>query len=196
MVVMTPDRISKAALVLIAVLALAGCSSGASPSPSPGSPVPATNATTAPLLPTDVLAFPDTDPAQFDQLLAQLKGTPVVVNFWGSWCTPCRAEAPLLSAAAERYGTQVQFLGVDILDTKDAGRRYMTQFHLPYPSLFDPSPNGDVRNHLGYVGQPDTVFYDAQGKKVSDWEGAISADQLDRGIQAALGAPGPSPSGV
>jgi len=195
MVVMTSGRISKAALVL--TLILSACSSGGgSSSAPPSSPVPAFNATTAPLLPTDALAFPDFDPAKFDQLLAQLKGTPVVVNFWGSWCTPCREEAPLLAAAAQKYDGRVQFVGVDILDTKEAGRRYVLQFDLPYPSVFDPSPNGDARNHLGYLGQPDTVFYDARGVKVSDWEGGISADQLGRGIQMTLGAPEPSPSGV
>jgi cytochrome c biogenesis protein CcmG/thiol:disulfide interchange protein DsbE len=195
MVVMPSDRISKAALVL--TLIVSACSSGNGPSAAPAhSPVPAANAATAPLLPTDALAFPDFDPAKFDQLLTQLEGTPVVVNFWGSWCTPCRQEAPLLAAAAAKYGDQVQFVGVDILDTKEAGRRYVTQFRLPYPSVFDPSPSGDVRNHLGYIGQPDTVFYDAQGAKVADWEGAISADELDKGIQKALGPAEPSPSGV
>ena len=194
MVVMPSDRISKAALVL--TLIVSACSSGAPSSTLPHSPSPASNATTAALLPTDALAFPDVDPAKFDLLLSQLKGTPVVVNFWGSWCTPCREEAPLLAAAADKYGDQVQFVGVDILDTKEAGRRYVTQFHLTYPSLFDPSPGGDVRSHLGYLGQPDTVFYDAQGVKVADWEGAIPADRLDQGIQSALGNAEPSPSGV
>jgi len=157
---------------------------------------PASNATTALLLPTDTLAFPDLDPGKFDQLLSQLNGTPAVVNFWGSWCTPCREEAPLLAAAAKKHGDRVQFIGVDILDTKGAGRRYVIQFHLPYLSVFDPSPNGDVRSRLGYLGQPDTVFHNAQGVKVSDWEGGISASRLDQGIRAALGAPEPSPSGI
>lgn len=194
MVVMPTDRISKAALVL--VLVVSACSSQGGPSVTPAHPSPALNATTAVLLPTDALAFPDVDPAGFDRLLAQLKGTPVVVNFWGSWCTPCREEAPLLAAAAREYGDRVQFVGVDILDTKDAGRRYVAQFHVPYPSLFDASAGADVRTHLGYLGQPDTVFYDARGVKIDDWEGGISAARLDQGIRAALGAPEPSPSGV
>ena len=195
MVVMPSDRISKAALVLS--LVVAACSSGGGSSTAPTHPSsPALNATAAALLSTDALDFPDTDPATFDQLLSQLEGTPVVVNFWGSWCTPCREEAPLLAAAALEYGDRVQFIGVDILDTKDAGRRYATQFHLPFPSLFDPSPGGDVRTHLGYLGQPDTVFYDAQGVKVADWEGAITASQLEQNIHRALGTPEPSPSGV
>src|SRR5438094_202055 len=60
-------------------------------------------------------ALPQLDPARFRQLLAQLRGKPVVVNIWASWCGPCIAEAPDLAAAAREFQGRVQFLGVDVL---------------------------------------------------------------------------------
>lgn len=196
MVVMPWDRISKGvsrfALVLastcVLAVAMTACSPAAeesAPTPSPSS-APAVNATEATLLPTEVAALPDVTPESYDALLTQLRGTPVVVNLWGSWCPPCREEAPHLAEAAHRYGDRVQFIGIDFMDTKEAGRRFIDEFDWPFPSLFDPSPTAALRNHLGYIGQPDTVFYDAAGEKVGQWEGAISPEELDRQIQALL----------
>src|SRR5262245_7719009 len=80
---------------LAVLVLLSGCTHDAAATGS----VPATNATTAPSLPTVADDLPQMDVTGFRQLLAQLKGTPVVVNFWGAWCTPCRAEVPLFVAA-------------------------------------------------------------------------------------------------
>jgi len=194
MVVMRYDGILSLSLLL--VLACSACSAGEPAPDTSHSPVPAANASEATLLPTDTKALPDTTPEDFDTLLSQLSGTPVVVNFWGSWCTPCREEMPRLIEAAHTYGDRIQFLGVDVLDTKEAGRRFIDEFAVPFPSVFDPSANGSVRNHLGYLGQPVTVFYDQNGQKVADWEGAISQKELDAGIRDLLGAVDPSPAGV
>jgi cytochrome c biogenesis protein CcmG/thiol:disulfide interchange protein DsbE len=127
------------------------------------------------MLPTTVAALPNTDVAGFHQLLAQLKGTPVVVNIWASWCTPCIAEAPLLTAAAQK-NTNIQFIGVDIQDSRDGATRFLIDHGVPYPSLFDPA--GAIRTDLGSIGQPVTVFYDAQGNQVAKVDGQIGADQL------------------
>ena len=83
---------------------------------------PAQNAVTAPLLPTHVAELPSFDVQTYQELLTQLRGTPVVVNVWAAWCGPCQAEAPLLLAASGTYGDRVQFLGVDILDSRDGAR--------------------------------------------------------------------------
>ena len=145
----------------------------------------AANATTAPLLPTQVATLPTFDVQQYQQLLTQLRGTPVVVNVWASWCGPCEAEAPLLRDAAARYGHRVQFLGVDILDSLDGARSFIADHAIPYPSVFD--PQGAIRDSLGMIGQPVTVFYDANGTLVSKWPGQLTRTALEQGITKAVG---------
>ncbi len=144
----------------------------------------ARNATSAALLPSHVAELPTFDVQTYQQLLTQLRGTPVVVNVWAAWCGPCKAEAPLLHTASQTYGDRVQFLGVDILDSRDGARAFIAEHDLAYPSIFDPS--GAIRDWLGVIGQPVTVFYDADGNLVSSWDGQLSQKALDRGISAAL----------
>jgi thiol-disulfide isomerase/thioredoxin len=168
------------ALTLVAV----GCGASDEPVPaaSRGSPaVAATNASEAPLLPTDAAALPEFDLARFEALLGQLEGTPVLVNVWGSWCDPCRDEAPDLAAAHRAYGDRVQFLGLDILDARESARRFMREFGWTYPSLFDPP--GAVRDGLGVLGQPVTLFYDADGDLVDRWIGPIPPDELETRLE-------------
>jgi cytochrome c biogenesis protein CcmG, thiol:disulfide interchange protein DsbE len=148
------------------------------------SPVPALNATHAPLLPTDATELPSFDPGRFQQLLSQLKGTPVVVNVWGAWCAPCRSEAPLLQQASQRYGRRVQFLGVDILDSRSSSRSYTRRYGLAYPSVFDES--AAIRDALGFLGQPDTVFYDADGNVTMKWAGQLTPSVLRHGLARIL----------
>ena len=88
-----------AVLLVITVLA-AACTSSGGDHVRATSSGRAVNATSAPLLPTDRFELPDVTPARFDRLLVELRGTPVVVNVWGSWCGPCREEGPRLAAAA------------------------------------------------------------------------------------------------
>jgi thiol-disulfide isomerase/thioredoxin len=172
------------AFVVLSMVA-AGCTSGASDvGGGDRTPVPALNATQAALLPTDASALPPFDLATFQELLGQLKGTPVVVNIWASWCGPCREEAPDLASASRTYGSRVQFLGVDILDSRSSARFFMAEFGWTYPSVFDPS--AAVRNGLGFVGQPDTVFYDAEGGIAMTWQGPLTPDALQKGLRRIL----------
>ena len=138
----------------------------------------------AAVLPTDRLALPRIDPAGYHTLLAELRGTPVVVNFWGSWCGPCIEEAPDLAAVAREYEGRVQFLGVDILDAREPARDFIRRFDWPYPSVFDPT--GAVRDSLGYVGQPITIVYDRGGELSFERVGAIDAEGLRREIHKVL----------
>lgn len=174
-------------LPLVVLLLASTCHRSATDGVPPGadSGPAARNATTAALLPTHVAELPMFDVDTFDRLLTQLHGTPVVVNIWASWCGPCKAEAPLLHAASQTYGDRVQFLGVDIVDSLDGARGFIADFGLTYPSVFDPS--GAIRDSLGMIGQPVTVFYDVQGNVAMTYEGQLTQTALDDGIRAALG---------
>ena len=174
-------------LPLLALLSTAAACGGSGPDPAGPADAgpPAQNATTAALLPTHVADLPTFDVNTYQQLLTQLNGTPVVVNVWAAWCAPCKAEAPLLHDATATYGDRVQFLGVDILDSKDGARGFIADHSLEYPSVFDPT--GAIRDSLGMIGQPVTVFYDADGTMVSSWDGQLSQKALDQGIKDALG---------
>ena len=90
-----------------------------------GPAIVAAGAVSVPHLPKDRFALPTFDFGRFQTLLRDLAGNhvPVVVNIWASWCGPCRIESPNLVMAAERYGRQVQFLGVDIIDQKKCSFR-------------------------------------------------------------------------
>lgn len=181
-------------VMCICAIWLSACSGSPAPHTSPTaepSPIPAVNAVSIPMLPTDAAALPDITPQTYDELLTQLHGTPVVVNIWGSWCDPCRREAPLLAETADRFGDSVQFIGIDILDTRVSARGFIEEFGWRYPSFFDPSPGGQVRTSLGYLGQPATIIYGADGAIVADWEGALSPDFLESHLEALTKSPGP-----
>ena len=173
-------------LPLVAILLASTCdrsTTGGGPQGADSGPA-ARNATTAALLPTHVAALPMFDVDTFERLLTQLHGTPVVVNIWASWCGPCKAEAPLLHAASRTYGDRVQFLGVDIVDSLEGARGFIADFGLTYPSVFDPS--GEIRDSLGMIGQPVTIFYAADGTVVSSWQGQLTQSALDDGINGVL----------
>ena len=148
-------------------------------------PTPAVNATSVPSLPATVNALPTMDVAQFHTLLGELKGTPVVVNVWAAWCTPCRSEAPLLVAAA-KANPGVQFLGVDIQDSIAGARTFLSTYGVTYPSVSDPS--AAIKTDLGAFGQPDTYFYDAAGRQVDAVPGLLSAATLRAGLAKATAA--------
>ena len=181
---MWPVTFRRSALVLLLCLSVLGVACTGDPGGEEHPRIAARNATTAALLPTDAAALPDFDLELFDELLGQLRGTPVVVNVWGSWCGPCRDEARDLVAAHGRYGDRVQFLGVDILDARGSARAYQREFAITYPSVFDPP--GRIRDGLGLLGQPVTLFYDRSGALVGSWTGAIPGDELDRRLAEIL----------
>ena len=136
------------------------------------------------LLPEDRFALPQYDLEQYRLLLAELRGTPVVVNVWGSWCPPCRDEAPVLAEVSKEYEGRVQFLGIDILDDRPSARAFIREYDWPYPSIFD--PQGAIRDGLGYVGQPVTLIYDRGGDLTFEWQGTITEELLRREIDKVL----------
>jgi cytochrome c biogenesis protein CcmG/thiol:disulfide interchange protein DsbE len=139
-----------------------------------------------PLLPSTVDALPQMDVATFSTMLAQQRGTPLLVNIWASWCPPCRAEAPDLASAAARYEDRVQFVGVDTQDARDGGTDFIRRYRLPYPSVFDPT--NAIAVSYGLYSPPATLFFDANGTLVRTVPGQISADDLERGLRAITAA--------
>jgi thiol-disulfide isomerase/thioredoxin len=119
----------------------------------------------------------------FDAQLRALRGHPVVVNMWASWCEPCRFELPFLQREALARGTQVAFLGINVNDAKDAAKQRADQFPMPYPSFEDPRSNLFARYKAR--GLPTTAFYDSDGKLVIVHQGVFPtqaklAEAIDR----------------
>lgn len=107
--------------------------------------------------------------------LSNYLGKVVVLNFWGSWCGPCRAEAPVLEqAAADLAPKGVQFLGVNVKDTKAAGADFLKSKNVSYPSIYDPSMRTllSIRG-LPTSGLPFTFVIDRQGRVAHIWIGQI-----------------------
>jgi thiol-disulfide isomerase/thioredoxin len=136
------------------------------------------------MLPRDRLELPEVSFEEFRTLQGQLKGKPVVVNIWGSWCPPCMVEAPELARVSREFQDRVQFLGVDILDQRRAAREFILRFDWPYPSVFD--PDAEIRDRLGFFGQPVTLIHDRRGRVAFEWAGTITADLLRTEIRHAL----------
>lgn len=116
--------------------------------------------------------------------LAELRGTPLVVNFWASWCDPCRAEAKVLEAAwRDSAGRDVLFLGLDAQDASEDARDFIAQFGLSFPHVRDPS-NATSRD-WGVTGLPETYFISRTGTVVGHVIGTVDSQQLRDGITAA-----------
>jgi cytochrome c biogenesis protein CcmG/thiol:disulfide interchange protein DsbE len=101
----------------------------------------------------------------YDDRIARLRGYPVVVNVWASWCGPCRFEFPAFQDLSARYGRRVAFLGINSQDSDDAAETFLSEEPVPYPSYTD--PDEEIASTLGADrGLPDTAFYDRSGKLV------------------------------
>jgi cytochrome c biogenesis protein CcmG/thiol:disulfide interchange protein DsbE len=99
----------------------------------------------------------------YEGQLAALRGYPVVVNVWASWCGPCRFEFPLFQKAAAAEGKRVAFFAIDSQDSDDAASTFLEEAPVPYPSYTDPDKT--IADGVGAsLGLPDTAFYDRRGK--------------------------------
>jgi cytochrome c biogenesis protein CcmG/thiol:disulfide interchange protein DsbE len=116
--------------------------------------------------------------------LAELRGTPVVLNFWASWCEPCRAEAPVLERGWRQAGRQgVLFLGLDMQDVTDNAREFLRESSISYPNVRE--AGNETSRHYGMTGIPETFFISASGQVVGHIIGALTFDQLSAGVAAA-----------
>ena len=135
-------------------------------------------------------AAPHFDLARLDRTgklsLASLRGKVVVLNFWASWCAPCKSEAPRLEAAWQNYRRDgVVVVGVDAQDFSGDARKFMRAHKVTYPNVHD-GP-GKVLPKYGVTGFPETYFVGRDGKLVGERiQGEISKQQLTVGIKRAL----------
>ena len=194
---MTPKRISIAAGgVALVTLLVVGLVQLASSSPAPvepskltlaqmrvrlaGSPAPlaALHAQANELLPGGSKAL--------RARLAALRGRPIVINKWASWCGPCRAELPILQQVSTEHGKQIAFVGVNARDKRPAAEQFAAQYPVPYPSYEDPGEK--IASSLKAPANfPVTVFLDANGKTVFIHQGGYrSAADLNADIEKYL----------
>ena len=121
--------------------------------------------------------------------LADFRGKVVVVNVWGSWCGPCRAEAPMLAQASrDLAGKGVVFLGIDSRDgSKDAAKAFVRRFDIPYASLYDQQGATLLAFHgtLTPNSVPSTVVVDPQGRVAGSVLGNLSRTTLDDLVEDA-----------
>lgn len=125
------------------------------------------------------------DPAFADGRVAikELRGTPVILNFWASWCVPCRVEAPRLERTWRQQRPRgVLMLGLNMQDLTGDARDFIREFHNTYPDVRDQS-NG-VAHRWGVTGLPETYFVTARGRVVGHVIGVISDDEMRAGIAA------------
>ena len=115
--------------------------------------------------------------------LRALRGHPLVVNFWASWCVPCKKEAPRLDRAAGQHAGTVAFLGVDVQDLTSDARTFLRYHRVRYPSLRD--NGGATYDGYGLTGVPETYWIDRRGRIVAHYAGPVSSAQLEAGIELA-----------
>ena len=117
--------------------------------------------------------------------LAKLQGKPVVLNFWASWCEPCKLEAPILESVYRKYsGTDVIFLGVNVWDKNDDAREYLRQYNITFDSAIDAT--GGTAIDYGVSGIPETFFIDRNGKIMRHFIGPLGDKQLTGFIDELL----------
>ena len=121
-----------------------------------------------------------------DLQLSSLRGKAVVLNFWASWCSPCKREAPALQAVSKTWGKRVVVLGVDVNDFQGDARGFMRKYGLTYPVVHD---NKNVTTpKYGLTGLPETFFLDRRGRIVEHVPGEVRAADLNSGVERALRA--------
>ncbi len=174
-----------AALVAALVIGLTQAGGGAETSPEPGAkpgfdlsaarqrlegspaPLAALHAQSNQLL--------DGGREAFEQRLRALRGHPVVINKWASWCGPCRAEFPIFQSVATARGREIAFVGVNGRDKRPAAASFLERFPIPFPSYED--PDEQIARSLDVpANYPATVFVDADGRRVFTHQGGYRSE--------------------
>ncbi len=180
-------RPAVAAAALACLLVLTGCGDAAATAQDPASPQLESLDTGE----DGVIAVEDRQPApelsgttlDGEPLsVADLRGQVVILNFWASWCPPCRNETPLLEAAQDNLGDDVALVGMDIWDAEGDARDFLAQYGVTYTVGHDDS--GEVAVDYGVSGVPETFVIDAEGRIVVRFPGEVTSLEQLRGMVA------------
>jgi cytochrome c biogenesis protein CcmG, thiol:disulfide interchange protein DsbE len=171
-----------ATAILLACLALAACG-GEEPGGTAGVPTSADQRLgSRPLVPRT--------PAQFEADLAALRGRVVVVNFWASWCRPCRDEMPALEQVSRAYadaGKPVTIVGVDASDVRSAANEFLTKAGVTYPTVYDKDGlSGGVATSWSVTALPQTWFVARDGSRAARLARPVTAAELRARIDELL----------
>lgn len=172
-----------AALTTIVVVRIANTVLG--PPAGPGDPRPIAKGEPAPLFSGTTL-----DGAAFD--LVSLRGRPVIVNFWGPSCVPCRDEFPLLKAKIDQHAdTGLTVVGVLMFDAPAPARDFIAAYGASWPTVDD--PDGDIRAAYRAVARPQSYFIDAAGVLRAIQVGELTDEEFERHYALIADRPAASP---
>lgn len=136
-------------------------------------------------LPALQLATPGPSGDVHSVTMASLRGEPVVLNMWSSFCSVCKEETPAMEAVARRAGDSVRFVGVDTADQRPTALAFLKHYHVTFLQLFDQSER--VGSGYGIPGLPVTVFISAHGKVVGEYLGALGTKTLRHYLSTLFG---------
>lgn len=190
--------LSLALTIVMLMLPLTACQQAAPAAPAPtdapaptAAPAATENAALAATHAPDgaAAAFPSTDftmykPDGTPLKLSDLAGQPIVLNFWATWCPPCRAELPDFQAAYETYGDRVTFVMLNVSESIETAQAFFAENGYTFPLYAD--LDDDASNAYGVTGIPTTIMYDAAGNILDSHIGMIDGNTLTEGINKLL----------
>lgn len=162
-------------LLALGLIAFVGLTSGPATQAPPGATRPGAAAP---------FVLDNLQPGEPRVSLAEYRGRPVVLNFFASWCVPCRREMPGFERVHRRLGTQVAFLGIDHQDQREAALQLLRETGVSYPAGYDPA--GKVALNYGLFGMPTTIFISPQGQVLERRTGEIGESELEAMIRELL----------
>lgn len=170
------------AAVAFALLRPSSAAAPGAPAATPGALVSPAKRQSLPAVSEDVLNPP---PERLD--LASLRGAPAFIDVWASWCLSCEEEAPVIARLAREFRGCVRFIGIDVQDSRGAGRSFVRRHGLAFPHLFD--PDGSVAAKLAVYGIPTMLLVDREGRIAGTLVGRQAETKLRRTLRALATEP-------